>query len=132
MSSITSSLAFDPSLLLPEEPSLDFQSLVRTFNFNLPLKLDKTNYVNWKAEVISVLEISRSVVALLALVNCFSRHSWPEEEVNGIIKNFIANYVINLVMQLYTATNALIKTGMATPINLFPSNLRNLNNLKLS
>ncbi|KAL5743934.1 hypothetical protein ACOSP7_026798 [Xanthoceras sorbifolium] len=125
MSSSTSSLAFDPSLLLPEEPSLDFQSLVRTFNFNLPLKLDKTNYVNWKAEVISV-------VALLALVNCFSRHSWPEEEVNGIIKNFIANYVINLVMQLYTATNALIKTGMATPINLFPSNLRSLNNLKLS
>ncbi|KAL5768465.1 hypothetical protein ACOSP7_015011 [Xanthoceras sorbifolium] len=44
MSSSTSSpLTFDPSL--------DFQSLARTLNFNLPFKLDKTNYVNWKAQL---------------------------------------------------------------------------------
>ncbi|KAL5776087.1 hypothetical protein ACOSP7_009013 [Xanthoceras sorbifolium] len=52
MSSSTSSpFAFDPSLLIPEEPSVDFPSLTRTLNFNLPLKLDKTNYVNWKAQL---------------------------------------------------------------------------------
>ncbi|KAL5763171.1 hypothetical protein ACOSP7_019435 [Xanthoceras sorbifolium] len=59
MSSSNSShapLSFDHSLLIPEEPSLDFQSLARTLNFNLPLKLDKSNYVNWKAQVISKRE----------------------------------------------------------------------------
>ncbi|KAL5760933.1 hypothetical protein ACOSQ2_019771 [Xanthoceras sorbifolium] len=65
-------LSFDHSLLIPEEPSLDFQSLARTLNFNLPLKLDKLNYVNWKAQVISSLSAS----TLLAIIYCKSWHPW--------------------------------------------------------
>ncbi|KAL5827880.1 hypothetical protein ACOSQ3_019731 [Xanthoceras sorbifolium] len=62
-------LSFDHSLLIPEEPSLDFQSLARTLNFNLPLKLDKSNYVNWKAQ-------SLSASTLLAIIYCKSWHPW--------------------------------------------------------
>ncbi|KAL5736126.1 hypothetical protein ACOSQ2_030914 [Xanthoceras sorbifolium] len=68
MSSSTSSpFAFGPSRLIPEEPSLDFQSLAKTLNFNLPLKLDKLNYVNWKA-----FKFFLSTTTLLAIVHCFT------------------------------------------------------------
>ena len=31
--------------------SLDFTSLAKTLNFNLPMKLDRNNFINWKAQV---------------------------------------------------------------------------------
>ncbi|KAL5835605.1 hypothetical protein ACOSQ3_015163 [Xanthoceras sorbifolium] len=137
MSSSTSSpLTFDPSL--------DFQSLARTLNFNLPFKLDKTNYVNWKAQLNPAFSFWKRVnPALLALVNCFSSHScleakveaWEqgiEEKVNGIIRNCIVNCVKNLVMQLHNAAKDFIRIGMAIAINHFLSNLHSLINLKLS
>ncbi|KAL5855592.1 hypothetical protein ACOSQ4_005394 [Xanthoceras sorbifolium] len=36
--------------------SMDFQCLAKTLNFNLPIKLDKTNYVNWKAQVTAAIK----------------------------------------------------------------------------
>ncbi|KAL5743736.1 hypothetical protein ACOSQ2_026852 [Xanthoceras sorbifolium] len=30
----------------------DYSSLAKTLNFNLPLKLDKTNYIYWKTQVL--------------------------------------------------------------------------------
>ncbi|KAL5822841.1 hypothetical protein ACOSQ4_020741 [Xanthoceras sorbifolium] len=35
--------------------SMDFQCLAKTLNFNLPIKLDKTNHVNWKAQVTATI-----------------------------------------------------------------------------
>lgn len=31
---------------------MDFQSLAKTLNFKLPIKLEKHNYFNWKAQVL--------------------------------------------------------------------------------
>ncbi|KAL5752911.1 hypothetical protein ACOSQ2_023418 [Xanthoceras sorbifolium] len=99
-SSISSPQAFDSSLLIPEGPSLDFQSLARTLNFNLPLKLNKINYVNWKAQ-------SRSTATFFALINYLSKYSWS-------------------IILPFNATNSLTKIGMATQIKIPYSNLHSL------
>ncbi|KAL5854638.1 hypothetical protein ACOSQ4_004440 [Xanthoceras sorbifolium] len=35
--------------------SIDYSSLAKTLNSNLPLKLDKTNYIYWKTQVLPAI-----------------------------------------------------------------------------
>ncbi|KAL5775688.1 hypothetical protein ACOSP7_013245 [Xanthoceras sorbifolium] len=68
--------SFDPSLLIFDEPSLDFHTLAQTLNFNLPLKLDKINYVNWKAQLSNAtkyfIRIGMEIPSILSSAICTS------------------------------------------------------------
>ncbi|KAL5834691.1 hypothetical protein ACOSQ4_014188 [Xanthoceras sorbifolium] len=87
--STSSPQAFDPSLLLPEEPSQHFQSLARILNFNLPLKLEKTNY--------SIL-----AATLLALVNCFINYSWSIIQLFNATKDLTKIDMVTLIRIPYS------------------------------
>ncbi|KAL5842008.1 hypothetical protein ACOSQ3_012611 [Xanthoceras sorbifolium] len=38
-----------------QSSSMDFGSLAKTLHFNLPIKLDESNYIYWKIQIIPVV-----------------------------------------------------------------------------
>jgi len=70
--------------------TMDFQPLPKTLNFNLPIKLDKLNYVNWKAQVsaaIRALELEDFITESRSMPG----QVIEELDENGVVKETLIN-----------------------------------------
>ncbi|KAL5764982.1 hypothetical protein ACOSP7_017287 [Xanthoceras sorbifolium] len=52
----SSSTVRDADQALLSAPPIEFFSLARIVNFNLPVKLDRDNYIHWKVQVLPTIQ----------------------------------------------------------------------------
>ncbi|KAL5855801.1 hypothetical protein ACOSQ4_005603 [Xanthoceras sorbifolium] len=112
---------------------IDYSSLAKTLNSNVPIKLDKSNYIYWKTQVMPAIRaldledyisgsavipepyidkgsdsISDFVLKIKNIGDALMAAGEEEDLMADLLKDFIANCVLNLIIVLCNAIGILI------------------------